>query len=113
MSELQTTRSIGLLLRNRPDLQIFLKMSIPQWKRTNPPCKAQTILQEMFKNNMISPDATACATHKLNPEFLEYKLSVFRGAFSELRNKYGLGCNCFCTNHVFHNCKYVHFSHLK
>jgi hypothetical protein len=47
MSELQTTRSIVLLLRNRPDLHIFLKMSTPQWKRTNPPCKAQTILQEM------------------------------------------------------------------
>ena len=113
MPELQTTRSIGLLLRNRPNLHIFLKMSPPQWKRANPPCKAQIILQDMFKNNMIAPDATAVATHKLNPEFLKYKLSVFRGAFSEHRNKYGLGCKCFCTNYVFMNCKYVHFSHFK
>ena len=69
MSKVQTTPKIGFLLRNRPDLHISLKMSTNQWKR-NPAGKAHTILQEMFKNHLISHNATASAIHKLNPEFL-------------------------------------------
>ncbi|XP_045025151.1 uncharacterized protein LOC123469870 [Daphnia magna] len=61
---------------------------MPIWKR-NPPCKAQTILTNMFINNQIPPDASPASIQKLHDEFEPFSSSVFRGAFNETRNKYG------------------------
>jgi len=47
------------------------------WRR-EPPCKAQVILDKMFKDSLIAPDATAAAVHGSHPEFLKYNLNVFR-----------------------------------
>lgn len=66
-----------------------------QWKRSNPPCKAQLILQKMFDDEKIPEDATACDIHALDPEFLKFSLPVFRGAFNAVRAKLGVSCKYF------------------
>ena len=48
-----------------------------QWKRSNPSCKAQLILQKMFDNEKISEDTLASAIHALDPKFLKKSLPVF------------------------------------
>ena len=97
MLKVQTTISVRLL-RNQLDIHIYRKMATKQWKR-NPPGKAHVILQEMFQKKQIPPDALANAVHRLNPEFQKFSLAVFRGAFNELRSKYGLGCKYFSTTY--------------
>ena len=68
-----------------------------QWKRNNPPCKAQLILEKMFDDEKIPEDASASAIHALDPEFLKYSLLVFRGSFNAVRAKLGVSCKFFFT----------------
>ena len=68
-----------------------------QWKRSNPSCKAQQILQKMFDNEKITEDTLASAIHALDPEFLKYSLLVFRGSFNAVRAKLGVSCKFFFT----------------
>ena len=63
-------------------------MSPSIWKR-NPPCKAHRILESMFKNNEIAPDATPASVQKLHSEFSPFSAAVFRVAFNELRQRHG------------------------
>ena len=71
-----------------------------QWKRNNT-CKAQVILEKMFDDEKIPEDASASAIHALDPEFLKYSLSVFRGAFNAVRAKRGVSCKFFFTFKLF------------
>ena len=68
---------------------------MPVWKRSNPPCEALIVLDSMFAENKSSRDSTPAIIHKQSPVFEKFSLNVFRTAFNELRNKYGLGCNGF------------------
>lgn len=54
----------------------------PRWTRINPVWAAQKILDKMFVDGKISKDSTVVAVYKLDPEFLEHTLDVFRNNFN-------------------------------
>ena len=66
----------------------------PIWKR-NPACNAQRLLIKLFEEGKIKKCAKAAAVQTSEPEFLKFSEPVFRGAFNELKAKYGTECKWF------------------
>lgn len=62
---------------------------MPQWKH-NPPCKAHTILSQMFADGKVDPATTAKAAFSFHPEFAKFTMPVFYNNFRQLRQLHGL-----------------------
>lgn len=72
----------------------FFIMSGLKWKRDSS-CKAHVILDKMFAENKIDPNALPASVYKLSPEFQKYSKDVFRTAFGQLKTRYGLARKYF------------------
>jgi len=60
-----------------------------RWTRT-PPCQAQLVLEEKFQKNIFTEETQVTHAYVQDDEFQKYSLEVFRKAFFETRNKFGL-----------------------
>ncbi len=80
---------------------------MPQWKHS-PPCKAHTILTQMFADGKIDQSTTPKAAYSFQPELSKFTMPDFYNNFRQLRQLHGLECMYILLVSIFVQQLYFH-----